>query len=228
MSYSVPLERQADWQPPDKFALVEPQVYRAAFPTPQSFEYLRLLGLRTILNLSQELPMRAVISQFEEMGAELNNVGLRVWTHPRCPPISNELVKAALQVLLDRSCHPILLMSSSGTHQLGTIVGCLRRLQRWSHGTIFDEYRSFAAPSPRLFCEQFIELWDTDLLEPPPNPPAWFDAQQQMLSADLSEWRELQGGAAAKPSASSAYFRVSGQLVSGGVTTTVADEDDGD
>jgi len=59
--------------PPDKFGIVEPQVcatrsppdgrsdsqalltqvYRSAFPTPDSFEYLQLLGLRTVMNLSQ-------------------------------------------------------------------------------------------------------------------------------------------------------------------------------
>ena len=65
------------WTPPEKFGCVERGLYRSAFPTTASHEYLQLLGLRTVVNLSQELPMRAVISGFEDLGAELINLGLR-------------------------------------------------------------------------------------------------------------------------------------------------------
>ena len=41
------------WEPPAKYGLVEQFVYRSAFPTPGSFEFLKLLGLRTVINLSQ-------------------------------------------------------------------------------------------------------------------------------------------------------------------------------
>jgi len=176
--------------------------------------------------------MRAVVAYFEEIGAELNNVGLRVWTHPRCTPISHELVKVALQIILDRSCHPLLLVSSSGTHQVGSIVGCLRRLQGWNLTSIFDEYRSYAAPSPRLHCEQFIELWDNDLVTIPATPPAWFEAQQELLLNDLAKWSELHRGQKLMDGRDStdrrnlAYFRVSGPLASRGVTSAVADEDE--
>ena len=61
--------------------------------------------------------MRSVISQLKETGAELINLGLQVWTRPDCPPISQELIKEAMAVLLDRNHHPLLVMSSSGTHQ---------------------------------------------------------------------------------------------------------------
>ena len=80
--------------------------------------------------------------------------------------------------MLDREQHPLLLLSASGTHEVGTIVGCLRRLQQWSLSGAIDEYRSFAAPTPRLSCEQFIETWDPDLAPPPrAHPPPWFESQ---------------------------------------------------
>lgn len=41
------------WTPPEKFGMVEPGLYRSAFPTTASHEYLKLLGLRTVVNLSQ-------------------------------------------------------------------------------------------------------------------------------------------------------------------------------
>ena len=62
-------------------------------------------------------------------------------------PITQELIKEALQYVLDESRHPLLLMSSSGTHQVGVLVGCLRRQQGWNLASILDEYRSFASPS---------------------------------------------------------------------------------
>ena len=223
------------WTPPEKFGCVERGLYRSAFPTTASHEYLKLLGLRTVVNLSQELPMRAVISGFEDLGAELINLGLAVWTRPGQPSISHELIKEALQLVLDVQRQPVLLISASGTHEVGTLVGCLRRLQvcvcvcvcalsgliedsmgsifscfwaalpselhdsiahpiahptpitspislpkshpptappitlcqHWNLASIFDEYRSYAAPSPRMSCEQFIELWDMDLIDLP-------------------------------------------------------------
>ena len=67
--------------PPEKYGLVEPGVHRSAFPSPASFRFLRLLGLRTVLNLSREKPMRTVTNFFSEAGIEVVDVGLGVWTH---------------------------------------------------------------------------------------------------------------------------------------------------
>jgi hypothetical protein len=44
--------RQSHLVPPDKFGAIEAGVYRSAFPTPESFGHLKLLALRTVVNLS--------------------------------------------------------------------------------------------------------------------------------------------------------------------------------
>lgn len=69
-------------------------------------------------------------------------------------------------------------------------MGCLRRLQQWNLASILDEYRSFSAPSPRLLCEQLIELWDPDLVQVPEGtqPPCWYEAQLQMQQEDAAVW----------------------------------------
>eukprot|EP00965_Chrysotila_dentata_P087543 2889489-Pleurochrysis_carterae.AAC.3 len=424
------LERE--WQPPDKFGHVETQRFAHTSQPAVSWQCFTLtLSLHIHgARFAQELPMRAVVAYFEEIGAELNNVGLRVWTHPRCTPISHELVKVALQIILDRSCHPLLLVSSSGTHQARatlpvssvdrlagnrrarqliesnkgwtilhhgpceemptmlaqlldaydgykagisqasltnidrtrcarleilafeqfsakifvpciavaffamsekyrcrTFSVCLRshpmtvcaregvkrlpcgeaalgvdvsavfsvrafahfgcrgsgRLVRGvhihtclcednntgalarncararacvcssfagacTHGlscvqpfwqaarvntlSIFVTMAILQAPSPRLHCEQFIELWDNDLVTIPATPPAWFEAQQELLLNDLAKWSELHRGQKLMDGRDStdrrnlAYFRVSGPLASRGVTSAVADEDE--
>ena len=49
----------------------------------------------------------------------------------------------------------------------GVIVGCLRKLQRWSFLSIFEEYRRFAGQQyvqQHQQHEQFVELFDTDLV----------------------------------------------------------------
>jgi tyrosine-protein phosphatase OCA1 len=56
---------------------------------------------------------------------------------------------------------------------VGAVVGCLRKIQQWHLSSIFEEYRRFAGSKVRLQNEQFIELFDTDLVTIPPNPPAW-------------------------------------------------------
>jgi len=40
------------------------------------------------------------------------------------------------------------------------LIGCLRKIQYWSHTSIFDEYRRFSHPKSRSMDQQFIELFD--------------------------------------------------------------------
>ena len=180
-------------EPADKFGQVEPGIYRSAYPTPANFAHLRLLNLKTVINLSQEALMRSATALLTSSGTQLVDVGLQVWTHPKCEPISHELIKEAMRYVLDSSYHPLLVVSASGTQQVGALVGCLRRLQMWSLASTFDEYRCFAAPATRLNVETFIEMWDNDLLTLPPKEllPRWFVQQQLLLADDVERWREL-------------------------------------
>lgn len=57
--------------------------------------------------------------------------------------------------------HPILIHCNKGKHRTGCLVGCLRKFQRWSYTSIFDEYRTFSNPKSRAMDQQFIELFDT-------------------------------------------------------------------
>jgi Tyrosine phosphatase family len=53
----------------------------------------------------------------------------------------------------------------------GTVVACLRKLQRWNLTSIFEEYRRFTKHKVRVQNEQFIELFDTDLVRIPAIAP---------------------------------------------------------
>jgi protein tyrosine/serine phosphatase len=81
-----------------------------------------------------------------------------------------------------------MVMCASGIHQTGTLVGCLRRLQNWSLTSILVEYRSFAVHrSTRFGDEQFIELFDVDLVTLPYNLPSWFIEQKKMIEQEEEE-----------------------------------------
>ncbi|CAO3623275.1 unnamed protein product [Mucor fragilis] len=88
-------------------------------------------------------------------------------------PITEEAVLQALELILNPSNYPMMIMCNLGRHRTGTIVGCMRKLQRWNLTSIFEEYRRYAGPKVRLLNEQFIELFDTDLVAIPANKPKW-------------------------------------------------------
>jgi tyrosine-protein phosphatase SIW14 len=64
----------------------------------------------------------------------------------------------ALIQLLDVRNHPsnslslmkVLIHCNKGKHRIGCLVGCLRKLERWSLTSIFDEYRRFAGNNVRI------------------------------------------------------------------------------
>lgn len=73
-----------------------------------------------------------------------------------------QAIREALQVILDVRRHPVLIHCNKGKHRTGCLVGCLRKVQRWSLTSIFDEYRRYAGTKTRDLDQQFIELFQTN------------------------------------------------------------------
>ena len=101
---------------------------------------------------------------------------------PPLPPPPEPLIIKALTLLLRPSTFPTLVCCNMGRHRTGTVVGCYRKLQRWALSSILEEYRRYAGMKVRILNEQvgdispipgrksidgreqFIELFDTDLV----------------------------------------------------------------
>ncbi|KAG0233425.1 hypothetical protein BGW41_001483 [Actinomortierella wolfii] len=98
-------------------------------------------------------------------------------------PLSEELIKDGLELILDAKNYPIIVMDTSGIHEIGTFMGCLRRLQHWNFSSIIVEYRAYAGNKARYVNEQFIELFDVDWITLPKDLPEWWTEQEAM-------WRE--------------------------------------
>ncbi|CAB4385300.1 unnamed protein product [Rhizophagus irregularis] len=171
--------------PPEQFGIIEKGVYRSDMLHPSHFSFIKALQLKTALVLSPEVPTRAVLNFLEENNIKLVHLGLSIWKpNLGWRPVSEELIKDGLEMALDVGNHPILVLCTSGIHETGTFVGCLRKLQNWNFSSIVAEYRSYAGNKVRYVNEQFIELFDMDLITLPHNLPSWFIEQQQLLQQE--------------------------------------------
>jgi tyrosine-protein phosphatase OCA1 len=131
-----------------------------------NFSFLQTLDLKSVVYLSldppgqifQEFLKEHQIELKQMTGGEKTNVGQR---------ISEQLILGSLRVILDPDSYPLVVMCNLGRHRTGTVIGCLRRLQKWSLSAIFEEVRRFTGSQSSPTHEQFIELFDTDLIELP-------------------------------------------------------------
>ncbi|KAI8071578.1 protein-tyrosine phosphatase [Gongronella butleri] len=170
------------YTPPEQFGMVEPGLYRSDMLLPVHFPFIKQFGFKTVLMLSPELPPRVTVNLIEEADIKMVHLGMTTWkpTQPATwRPVSEELIKEGLELVLNAKTHPILIMCTSGIHETGTLVGCLRKLEGWNFSSIVTEYRSFAGTKARYVNEQFIELFDLDLVTLPMTLPAWFVLDQE-------------------------------------------------
>ena len=159
--------------PPQNWAMVETDLYRSAQPTELNFPFLEKLQLRSVIYLAPDEPPAPLQAWFEDQGINLIHLGDDIGKRSPWKPVSEETVLEGLHVLLNPQNYPLLIMCTLGRHRTGTMVGCLRKLQGWNLTAILEEYRRHAGPKFRLLNEQFIELFDTDLVPVPPRRPSW-------------------------------------------------------
>lgn len=156
---SVLLKAEPFLSPPENFAPVINNIYRASFPQPANFPFLKTLKLKSVLCLIPEEYPLCHEEFFEQEGIKLFHLGMSGNKEPFVK-ISSELITEAIKIVIDPKNQPILIHCNRGKHRTGCLVGVLRRLQRWSLTIIFDEYRKFASPKERPMDQQFIELYD--------------------------------------------------------------------
>ncbi|KAJ1981793.1 tyrosine-protein phosphatase siw14 [Dimargaris verticillata] len=151
--------------PPANFAMVAPFVYRSSFPSPKNFPFLLKLGLKSILTLVLEDYPEPNLSFLRDHNIRLFQFRVPGNKEPFID-IPQDAICSALTVLLDKRNHPVLIHCNKGKHRTGCLVGCLRKLQHWSHSAIFNEYRLYSYPKSRHLDQQFIELFDISQIWP--------------------------------------------------------------
>ena len=153
--------------PPITFARVAPGVYRSGFPTLRNLQCLKQLGLKTMIKLDvKDSYADDMLDWIAETGIEVVKCEVAANKEPFIIADAEEICKA-LRVLLDPARHPVLIHSLVGQARVGVVIGCLRRVQRWSLVAIFEEYRRFAGITSSLLDVQCIELFDVSMIELP-------------------------------------------------------------
>ncbi|KAF9161481.1 tyrosine-protein phosphatase required for protection against superoxide stress (By similarity) [Actinomortierella ambigua] len=158
--------------PPLNFGMIEEDLYRSGQPNELNFPFLEKLALKTVVWLAPEEPNQRFLDFVDDQDIQLYHLGV-VSSMNAWDPITEEVVMEASELILNPKNYPMIIMCNLGRHRTGTIVGCLRKLQRWNLTSIFEEYRRYAGPKVRVLNEQFIELFDTDLVRVPIDHPKW-------------------------------------------------------
>lgn len=89
--------------------------------------------------------------------------------------IPMESMAKALEVLHDERNHPVLVHCNKGKvsslkavfcradkyqHRTGCVIGCYRKMNDWTMGSILEEYRRYAGSKSRNLDEKYVELFD--------------------------------------------------------------------
>ncbi|KAL4152260.1 hypothetical protein PRNP1_009194 [Phytophthora ramorum] len=172
--------------PPLFFEIVEDQVYRSNKCDASSFPFLATLLLNTVVYLSYDDLSRDLAAFFAEKEINVIHLGMKYRSaSSQWKGISEGMAKETIECILDQRRHPILVMCKTGVHFAGTMIGCLRRLQNWSLTSTIDKYRNIAGSvKTRFENEQFIELFDVDLVTLPQQLPSWFTVHQRLMEEE--------------------------------------------
>eukprot|EP00962_Isochrysis_galbana_P003454 scaffold971_cov107-Isochrysis_galbana.AAC.8 len=153
--------------PPLRFALVEEGLYRGAYPSLINLRFLTRLRLRTIVSLLPEPPSADLERWCSQQGVALH--------HERVPlfreevVLSPERVAELLALLVSPDRGPVYLHCLDGVCVTGTIVLCLRKLQRWASDAAAAEYSRFARNGldvphlPPAHVTRFVSAWRPEL-----------------------------------------------------------------
>eukprot|EP00842_Homolaphlyctis_polyrhiza_P001344 jgi/Hompol1/220/HPOL_002461-RA len=158
--------------PPLNFAMVEPGVYRCGFPNRKNFPFLNKLRLKSVMYLCEDDYTEEHLRFWEENNIKVFHLRIAGNKEPFGEIDQADIADALVKVLDDRN-HPILLHCNKGKHRVGCVVGCLRKLQKWSMASIFDEYRRFSGSKLHIPDQEFIEVFDAIVECDPKHVPSW-------------------------------------------------------
>ncbi|KAI8619575.1 protein-tyrosine phosphatase [Chytriomyces sp. MP71] len=158
--------------PPINFAMVEAHVFRSGRPSSTNIPFLHSLGLQSIIYLSDAKDSKCNIEFAEKNKVKYFHFQIKENKEPFCEIDEAELAKALVAVVDIRN-HPMLIYSDRGKHRIGCLVGCLRKLQRWSMASIFDEYQRFSGSKIYIADQEFIEIFSAPVNYDRKYLPKW-------------------------------------------------------
>ncbi|KAF5022925.1 hypothetical protein F66182_5044 [Fusarium sp. NRRL 66182] len=132
---------------PHNFGVVFPGVYRSSFPKSHDFEYIKGLGLKTIVTLVRKEEFDHDLETFVARQGIRQAIFDMKGTKKEAIPLST--MKAILSIVLDQSNYPLLIHCNHGKHRTGCVVGVARKVAGWNVENVVAEYKSYAEPKSR-------------------------------------------------------------------------------
>ncbi|KAF5231101.1 hypothetical protein FANTH_13526 [Fusarium anthophilum] len=132
---------------PHNFGVVIPGVYRSSFPRSHDFEYIKGLGLKTIVTLVKKEELDHDLETFVQREGIRQVVFNMKGTKKEAIPLGT--MKAILSIVLDKSNYPLLIHCNHGKHRTGCVVGVVRKIAGWDAESVVAEYKSYAEPKAR-------------------------------------------------------------------------------
>jgi tyrosine-protein phosphatase SIW14 len=166
--------------PPLNFAIVLPNILRSGYPNPRNYDFLKRLGIKTVILCSgesyEEYPLGIKNIAFFNAN-KIKMVHCKIIPHKEPFGFSNpQVVCEALKVILDTRNHPVLIHDEKGRHKCSVVIACLRKLQGWSLTSIFSEYELYSG-NVRLLDLQWIEMFNEPIEVDRSHLPQWFMVQ---------------------------------------------------
>jgi tyrosine-protein phosphatase SIW14 len=147
---------------PFNFGLVIPGVYRSSFPKSHDFEYIKGLGLKTIVTLVKKDDLDHDLETFITREGIRQVVFNMKGTKKEAIPL--DTMKGILNVVLDKSNYPLLVHCNHGKHRTGCVVGVVRKITGWDAARVVAEYNTYAEPKARDCDVTYLEGFEVSSL----------------------------------------------------------------
>ncbi len=118
-----------------RFDRVAEGFYRGGQPHRQGFEYLKQLGVKTVINLRAE---NQEAEEVKSLGLHYVHIPMSAWEH-----VPESKIQMFFQVLRDRDSYPVFVHCERGADRTGFMVGLYRiAFEGWSGDRAYEEARA--------------------------------------------------------------------------------------
>ncbi|CAG8796250.1 1315_t:CDS:2, partial [Dentiscutata erythropus] len=124
--------------PPFRYATVEDEVYRGAYPKKRNYRFLKRLKLKTMLSLTPDPPVLELLEFCQSQN--IRNIHLQVNKVKDNVPLGYSRAIQSVQIIIDPSNLPIFIHCLDGADVTGLVIACLRKLQMWSIPSCMSEF----------------------------------------------------------------------------------------
>lgn len=143
--------------PPFRYALIEKDLYRGAYPRETNLRFLKRLRLRCIVSLLPKAPSEAIVQFCNEQRITLHHFTVPKFKEGETPLGAAE-AQTLVELLIEPRNLPLYVHCLDGVHNTGMLIMLLRKLQCWNLAAVIAEFTRFVRGGSITTGEsQFVE-----------------------------------------------------------------------